>query len=308
MITNKSYKVYCCTNKVNGKKYIGITCRSLSARINQHIRESKEKNNYKTYNTPFKRAIRKYGIDNFEHEIIEDCLTPEEAIEKEKYYIKFYQTYYKYSNSNGYNATIGGELVVCPKDKIYQVDSMTGRIINVYNSGMMAQEHHCRGIYESACNHNKTANGYSWFYEKDYMQLGINNVIKILHTELNHIVQIDMNDQLVKIWSGSREVYNTIGINQGNISACCRGSRHYCNGYRWLFYKDWINNIDPFVSISRNKPIVQITKDGKEINIFSSVSEAANAVNGSASNIVNVCKNKLPTAYGYAWRYYDRGE
>lgn len=104
------YLIYCYTNKFNNKKYIGITSRSIDEREKNHIYKSQNKNN-KCYNTPFKRAIRKYGIENFKREIIDKTESFEEACNLEKYYIKKYQTYYKYKNSNGYNATIGGEIV-----------------------------------------------------------------------------------------------------------------------------------------------------------------------------------------------------
>ena len=113
--------VYCYTNKLNGKKYIGITSRSLDEREKSHLYEAYNKN-LSTYNVPFKRAIRKYGIDNFDKAILYVCDSFDEACEKEKFYIEKYKTYYKYKNSNGYNATIGGDYISCPKDKVYQID------------------------------------------------------------------------------------------------------------------------------------------------------------------------------------------
>ena len=56
--------VYCYTNKINNKKYIGITSRSLEEREQNHLYEAYNKNSL-TYNVPFKRAIRKYGIESF---------------------------------------------------------------------------------------------------------------------------------------------------------------------------------------------------------------------------------------------------
>lgn len=167
----KKYIVYRAINKINGKMYIGITCRKLKERIRHHKYEAHKKNGL-TYNTPFKRAIRKYGIDNFIFEIIEKDLTQEEASEKEIYYIKKYKTYYKYCNSNGYNATIGGETTIsCPKDRVIQLDRMTGEKINIYESVHHAEKEVCRGISECVYNKLQTAGGYCWLYEKDYIKM-----------------------------------------------------------------------------------------------------------------------------------------
>lgn len=80
-------KVYCYINKINNKKYIGITKRSLDAREINHVSEAYNIKSEK-YNTPFKIAIRKYGINNFTRELLEEVETLEEANEREKLYKK----------------------------------------------------------------------------------------------------------------------------------------------------------------------------------------------------------------------------
>lgn len=52
---------------------------------------------------PIRKAIKKYGKDNFKIELLER-VSLKEANEKEKYYIGKYNTYNK-----GYNATLGGQ-------------------------------------------------------------------------------------------------------------------------------------------------------------------------------------------------------
>ena len=91
--------VYCHTNKINGKRYIGIT-------QNKPNRRWQNGYGYKDRNSHFCNAIKKYGWENFEHIILEENLTRKEASEKEKYYIRLYNT----NNENyGYNITSGGD-------------------------------------------------------------------------------------------------------------------------------------------------------------------------------------------------------
>lgn len=63
------YSIYLITNKVNSKKYIGFTSRKLQARWKQHISSSKNNSKFLIH-----KAIRKYGISNFEIEIIYQSL------------------------------------------------------------------------------------------------------------------------------------------------------------------------------------------------------------------------------------------
>lgn len=97
----RKYCIYKYTNKINGKLYIGQTCKTLEDRAG--------KNGY-CYKrcVLFWRAIQKYGWDNFEPEILLNNLTKEEADKKEIEFISYYNS----SNKNyGYNLSLGGNSV-----------------------------------------------------------------------------------------------------------------------------------------------------------------------------------------------------
>ena len=96
----KTFIVYMHINKINNKKYIGITCQ----KANERWRNGK---GYKIGH--FKKAIDKYGWDNFEHIILFDNLTKEEACNKEYELIKKYDTT---NPLKGYNSCDGGGVTV----------------------------------------------------------------------------------------------------------------------------------------------------------------------------------------------------
>lgn len=98
----KEWIVYVHTNRINNKKYVGQTSRSL---------EDRSGNNGVGYkkNPRFWRAIQKYGWDNFNHEIIASELEKVEADKLEKKLIKKLKTQDK---QYGYNITDGGDGVV----------------------------------------------------------------------------------------------------------------------------------------------------------------------------------------------------
>lgn len=99
-----SYIVYKITNKNNGKVYIGLTNKTLQKRWRAHCNSAFSEND----SYVFHKAIKKYGEDSFNKEILESGLTENEAKEKEIFYIKKFNSYY--SNGCGYNMTFGGEI------------------------------------------------------------------------------------------------------------------------------------------------------------------------------------------------------
>ena len=100
--------IYCYTNKINNKKYIGQT-NNIERRKKQHIQDSVycHKGHEISHNLPFHSAIRKYGIDNFEFEILEIIETEEwsEVNNLESKYINNFHTICP----NGYNLQAQGQ-------------------------------------------------------------------------------------------------------------------------------------------------------------------------------------------------------
>lgn len=97
--SKKPFIVYCHTNLINGKKYIGITCQ----KPNDRFRDGK---GYSS-SPHFHHAIKMYGWDSFQTEILYSGLSADEAKEKEIELIKKFNTR---NNNFGYNITPGGEL------------------------------------------------------------------------------------------------------------------------------------------------------------------------------------------------------
>lgn len=86
------YYIYKTTNHINGKQYIG-----------QH--KGSPTDAYLGSGTAILKAIDKYGKENFSKEILCYCDTREEADEKEKYWINYYDAV---NNDNFYNMMEGG--------------------------------------------------------------------------------------------------------------------------------------------------------------------------------------------------------
>ena len=87
----------------SGKAYIGKSLAAKGKRWKEHVNAAYDEK-YKEYNYTLQQAIRKYGEDTFEHEILEDDIPEELLSELEVLYIEKHNTFY-----DGYNQTKGGE-------------------------------------------------------------------------------------------------------------------------------------------------------------------------------------------------------
>ena len=95
--------IYCFTNKINGLKYIGMS-EKIEVRYSQHLRGHLNPN-HEGYKTKFYTALREYGFNTFDFEILtaSDDYTVEDLVELERSYIAKFDSYY-----NGYNSQKGG--------------------------------------------------------------------------------------------------------------------------------------------------------------------------------------------------------
>ena len=112
--------IYKITNQINGKCYIGQSS-DINKRWKNHKICSNNPND-KRYNYPLYQAFRKYGIENFKFEILEEC-SQNQLNEKECYWIKVL--------SPQYNQTDGGDYQIIPKKlNLNQVNEIQQILIN----------------------------------------------------------------------------------------------------------------------------------------------------------------------------------
>lgn len=88
--------VYLITNKITGKKYIGVT---------HHSDVNKRFDTHKYGRIRLSNSIKKYGSENFTIESVKECISLDEAYMLEPSYIEEYGT----RHPNGYNYSSGGK-------------------------------------------------------------------------------------------------------------------------------------------------------------------------------------------------------
>ena len=108
--------IYCITNKINQKKYIGKTLNTVECRWKEHLKDYKRR---KYEKRALYDAMNKYGVNNFECETIGEF--PDNILEEmEQKFIKEYNTYHY-----GYNLTIGGD-----GKQLYEYDKIIEYYVN----------------------------------------------------------------------------------------------------------------------------------------------------------------------------------
>jgi group I intron endonuclease len=98
------FTIYCHTNTVNGKKYVGQTRQSMEQRWTKHV--IKALNNTSS-SRAFAAAIRKHGPSVFSHEVLDIVATQDGADRAERAWI----AHLACMTPDGYNIAAGGQVV-----------------------------------------------------------------------------------------------------------------------------------------------------------------------------------------------------
>lgn len=252
-IPSKISGIYKITNLINNKNYIGQSV-NVKTRWRNHIRISKDKDN-RGYNYPLYCAFRKYGIENFDFEILEEVI-PDNLDEKEIYYIKKYDSF-----NNGYNQTSGGSSPHGEEigTSIYKEKDII-KIREMYRDGKSFKE-----VLEAFPYINKHSikaiwSGAEWshimpevFTDKEVMKRrerarhiqsqGENNVTSTLtNNQVKEIIKLLEKGELTNI-----EIAKKFNVKETVINAI-----NTCQNWRWIHnYKNNIrreSNIDDFNS------------------------------------------------------------
>lgn len=300
------YKITC---KINNKIYIGITTKTPEHRWQEHISTAYQKNN-KDSKCVFKKAIRKYGKENFIIETQEEVFSNIEDLKnREIYWIKFYNCYAFDDDSNGYNSTRGGDFIdERRKRSVYKCDIVKGVILKKFDSILSAQNE--LGIRICAISqYNMTAGGYGYFYVEDFENLSKKEIKDKIHNNYPNLVyKLSKQGKVLGIYKNVREAAKKNNIpSTGNIISCCLGDRRYAKNFQWCYQRDLREKLNKEARPKKTsaKPIIQYDFDGKEIKKWNSIAQACEAIGGSEAHICQCCKKQRQSCNGFQWRYAD---
>lgn len=203
--------IYKIQNKINNKIYIGQTIRTLDERIKEYKRSKK---------SCVGKAIRKYGIDNFKIEIIDNANSIEELNEKEIYYIKKYN-----SMDEGYNLCEGGN-----NTKGYN-HTQEAKIKMSKNHGKYYKEKNSfYGKHHTEETRKKMSE--KWHEDEEKYKKRVEHLNKVRYDCSRKVRCITTNEEFNSIKEACKK-YNISDVSY--ISRVCRGKKKSCFGLKFEY-------------------------------------------------------------------------
>lgn len=214
------WKVYVHINKTNGKRYVGIT----SLDVNNRWRDG---NGYKTQ--VLGRAIAKYGWDGFDHIIVEDNLTMEEANKLERQLISEWHTQ---DPEHGYNVADGGDGVSGFKfsDESRAKMSESAKHRNICYANRKQHPPISELTRKKMSTNNTGTNNPNYGRKHTDAEL-----LKMSASHSKRVVMIGENDECIRMFSSATEAANHIGVCRTSVAKCCRGLINTCKGFKFQY-------------------------------------------------------------------------
>ena len=273
--------IYVIKNDINDKLYVGKTITTINDRWLHHL------DAYHKYDWHLYRAMRKYGIEHFWIEEIEQC-SDKIINEREIYWIDKLDTF-----NSGYNMTIGGDgRITLDRQKITEL----------WNDG-----------YSTLQIANLVGSGWSGPIIDILKEQGLYNAEEVKKRKMidiankqtqQRIIQYDANANIINIFNSREEAAQKTGIHRKNI-ATALDTGAGAGGFLWGKEGD-IPPQPRKIKTGKIRQVEQIDlQTGEVIATYKNASEAARAINTAATSISAVCRGTRNKHRGFGWRDID---
>ncbi|GAB3883429.1 GIY-YIG nuclease family protein [Spirosoma agri] len=321
--------IYKFTNKTNGMVYVG-QAGDIYKRLCGHRRLRST--------TRFGNALKKYGLDEFIFEVLEQVDDLTRLNEREQFWMDFYQCYDK---SKGYNLTPTAGSQRGFKASKEQLEKMKIIGKQLFEGGFRPFAN--RLLSEEAIESIRQKNRLWKPSPEQYAKYLINNkpptpeqqatgrkrAIEILQLKIQQI-NIETNE-VVKVWDSINEIKVNSEFNHHGVAKACRGyywsverekyiKVNSYKGFKWQYETEGkiIRPQKPKVilePIGKFKKIAQIDLEtGKVVKIWDTASHIESELGLKKESIQNVCrgkcyynKKKMPklSFAGFNWQYVE---
>lgn len=300
------YKLYVHVNKINNKKYFGITKNDV------HERWEKYGSGYKK-KTHIRNAFDKYGWNNFEHFIILDLLTYNEALIYEKSFIHIFNTT---NISCGYNKDKGGKdfLIRAEARKSMESRGLVKPVVHletntVYSDSNIASFHtgYKASSIRRTCNSKKYLLFNShWMFKKDYDKLSENEINNILNIKPKNYM--DDNRKVIcletlEVFKNAEEAQKVYSVTTETcIRSCCKhldSNRITAGGQHWLYLSEYQKlsgeEIHKILGTKAGQKVSKAVIKLETLEIYPSIEDASAKTGISSKTIRYSCTGKQMT-------------
>lgn len=276
--------IYKITNLVNQSIYIGQTVNTIAHRWRDHL-DTYSNSNSKSHYYILYKAMRKYGIQNFEITEVEQC-DNNLLNEREYYWIKQFDSYYLHNH--GYNMTWGGEGTLKYSDE---------EILALWDKGLKSSEI-AKALGANPCT--------------------ISNRLKTLkpgearkrHFDSNKkaILQYDLNGNFIKEWDCVNNAEKELSVSSGSITRCCKKEYVMAFNSLWKYANDDTPVEELMIQYAKSQKCTQVDMfdmEGNYIRSFDSGRQAELTLGLSRGKVSEVCNHKQgrKSAGGYRWEW-----
>lgn len=277
--------IYLITNFENGKLYVGQTVNTIEHRWNDHVSEAYNGNKS---NSLLHRAIIKYGASSFGICVLEACADTN-LNEREKYYIKEYDTYY--THDKGYNLTWGGEGVTKYSDD---------EILYLWNQGYR----NCEIARLLGANVNTISIRIRALIGDGAAQLRRADSKKI------SIIQYDLYGNYLRDWDCATTAEKELNLSGGSISRCCSKQRVMAGSFLWKRSDDDTPIEELMLNYAKSNKccaVDLIDIYGNIVKTYESGKSAELELGLTRGKVSEVCNNKYGRkstgGYKFQWNY-----
>lgn len=332
---NRVHYIYCHTAP-NGKRYVGQTTQDPKDRWSNGHGYYKQKKFY--------RAIKKYGWNNFKHEILKTCCYQATADYLECFYIKQYDSA---SREHGYNLTTGGggapSHVVSEELRQHLSRKAKERGISPENRRKMLEgsrrstKKRKPMSLEQRQYLSKIRSGSGcWIYGKTHSpetkakmsatrkgrkrskaeceatSRGLLNSEKV-HARRKPVLQYDTDGNFIARHVSLKAAGESIGTASNGVREVCIGKKDTFHGYVWEYEDEDLRKQGQEARAKRKsevvdtrKPVEQLDLDGNVIACYESILAVEKKHGFSNGSISACCRGKSKQSYGYRWRYAEQ--
>lgn len=186
--------IYLTTNKINGKKYLG--------------KDVQNNPKYLGSGLDLKKAIEKYGVENFEKTILEICNNKEELWKREEYWLNFYDAK---NNKTFYNRT-NKAFGAWEGKKHTPITEKTKQKMSMAHKDIPLSTEHKKSISDAMMGHSKTEEWKKNLSKSSTESFG------------RKVLQKDLEGNIIKEWNSGKQASQELNLNYTAINNCCRNN------------------------------------------------------------------------------------